>query len=491
MKITKLFDNLKARGIGRAFNSNQLSSGRFAAVDWTGTYISVQQFNVADGQITSVGAAMHAQWPEAISPQDSTEAAGEWLAAELQRTGICATNAFVCVPRRDVSLKLLEFPVVDNEELAALVMLQVESRAEANSDEQTFDFLALPTESSATHRIVLVATIAKNKLDRIQQTLNKAGLNVRTTSVGELAIDALLPKQRETLSLSVLANHSKAEFVLSHHGCPVASHSVRMPTERPIELAQSVADICARLKATLPRSLAEASVRNIYLLGPNACVLFADVAHSCGGNVHEITTQCDNNVRCLSLITRLISNDPVINFLKPRRPTDTRVAQRRQLMRYAVCVAILCGLIGYWIHDRNSFLESQLATLKQDERDLQELNERGQTAIKAWQFVDQWQSSAADWSSELHAFSEQLPEPGQMYLTQLQLEQPAGTEQPVIRADGLAKENDIAMTLNRKLMASHGKYEIQPNGIEPSSRDSAFRSSFRVDATIHEPDRSK
>lgn len=107
-----------------------------------------------------------------------------------------------------------------------------------------------------------------------------------------------------------------------------------------------------------------------------------------------------------------------------------------------------------------------------------------QTTIDAWQFVSSWQSSSVNWADEMHAFSEQLPEPGKAYLTRIQLEQPAGADVPVIRADGLAKEPEVAMAFNRKLMSINGKYELQPHGIEPATRDSAFRSSFRVEAAI-------
>ena len=142
-------------------------------------------------------------------------------------------------------------------------------------------------------------------------------------------------------------------------------------------------------------------------------------------------------------------------------------------------------MVAFWIHDQKTSLQTQLAALTQSEDNLKELKERGQSAVQAWQFVDEWKTSSANWSNELHAFTEQLPETGSLYLTQLQLEQPTGSHQPILRADGLAKQSEIVMTLNRKLMATDGKYELQPNGIEPSGRDSDFRSAFRVDATIH------
>ena len=114
----------------------------------------------------------------------------------------------------------------------------------------------------------------------------------------------------------------------------------------------------------------------------------------------------------------------------------------------------------------------------------------GETTIDAWRFVNDWQSAAVDWSAELHAFSTHLPDSGKGYLTRIQLEQNSETRLPVIRADGLAKSPDIAMAVNRNLMAVEGKYELQTHGIEPALRDTGFRSMFRVEAAIRNTHRN-
>lgn len=478
MNITNTLRRLSRTGSNRAYGS-----GRFAAVDWTGTSVSVQEFSVRNTAV-SVEAEMHAAWPVDARPDQSPEAAGEWLATQVKNAGITVTDAIVCMPRHNVSFKLLELPVVSDEELAALVMLQMESRHDGAIEDQVFDYLALPAEDGANHQHIMVAMAAQSALDQIQQVLNIAGLNVKAASVGELTLDSLVPAQHG-LTMNILANHAKVEFIVSYRGRPLASHAVGMPKSDFEKLASSVADIQARLTASLPESLAAKTVQQVYLFGPNGCVLEEHIRQACDCDVQTIGTQCDNAVRTLSLMTQLNSGETPVNFLNPRRPADVAAARRNQLGRYAAGIAVLCCVVAFWIHDQKTSLQTQLAALTQSEDNLKELKERGQSAVQAWQFVDEWKTSSANWSNELHAFTEQLPETGSLYLTQLQLEQPTGSHQPILRADGLAKQSEIVMTLNRKLMATDGKYELQPNGIEPSGRDSDFRSAFRVDATIH------
>tara|TARA_R110002072_G_scaffold303069_2_gene492686 strand:- start:12839 stop:14341 length:1503 start_codon:yes stop_codon:yes gene_type:complete len=464
-------------------NQSKLVNGSYVAIDWTDPSVSVQELIVRNGEV-EVGRQFHDKWPEDVNPAKSPQLAGEWLRQRIAQSGIAASNAVVSVPRRSVSLRLLELPQVDDSELTEVVSLQVESRPELASDGHVFDFLPLPVSATAVNRYVLLASVLKTVLEQIDETLAAAGLSICASGVGELAVDSLTTVRVDGLTLNVLANYSKVEFVLSIAGVPVASHSMRMSEDNPDEIAQSIPNISARMIAALPEKLSSEMLSLINLSGPHGSTLEQAARESCNCTVRLINTPCNEAVRTLALLTSLSRDGHTLNFHSPRRPTDLKLARRRQLTRYAAGVAVLAGLLGYWVHDEKSQLENQLVTLQASSKEQQELNDRGQKTLDAWQFVSAWQSSSVNWADEMHAFAEQLPEPGKGYLTRIQLEQAAGADVPVIRADGLAKEPEVAMAFNRKLMSVKGKYELQPHGIEPATRDSAFRSSFRVEAAI-------
>jgi hypothetical protein len=114
-------------------NQSKLANGSYAAIDWTDPSVSVQELIVRNGEV-EIGRQFHDRWPEDVTPAKSPQLAGEWLRQRIAKSGIAASNAVVSVPRRSVSLRLLELPQVDDDELAAVVSLQVESRPELASD---------------------------------------------------------------------------------------------------------------------------------------------------------------------------------------------------------------------------------------------------------------------------------------------------------------------------------------------------------------------
>jgi len=484
--ITELFaktSNLVARAFGSPSSPGNLGQGTYTVIDWTAATVSGQEMSVVRGRV-AVRRQFHARWPNDASPENAPQRAGQWLKQQLRQAGISTVNTIVCVPRHVVSLRLLEFPMVEDQELDSLVMLQLESRAELLPDDRVFDYLPLPSAAGAAKRHVLLATIPTGICQQIAQTVEEAGLTLKASGIGELAIDVLTDVQTSGLTLNVLANHSKVEFVLSQAGAPLASHATRIPKVRHPEFAASILNVADRMIAALPESLSQGKLKHINLMGPNADLLYGVVEQRSNCVVNRVSTRCDESIRALALMTCLSQSNETVNFTSPRRPADPRVARRRQVLRTTVAASLLAALVGYWTYDEQSQLRRRAATLAEAESRLETLNQRGESTIEAWQFINDWQSSAVDWSDELQAFSAQLPESGKGYLTRIQLEQNSQTRLPVIRADGLAKTPDIAMAVNRKLMAVAGKYELQNHGIEPAPRDTDFRSAFRLEAAI-------
>ncbi|MEO1998978.1 MAG: hypothetical protein ABGZ17_27335 [Planctomycetaceae bacterium] len=463
-----------------------LGRGTYTVIDWTDPSVSGQEVTVRDGLVKIVR-KFHAPWPGFASPSATPAQAGHWLRQQLDQAGISAVNAVVCVPRRSVSLRLLEFPMVEDDELAALVMLQLESRVELLTDDRVYDYLPLPFMKNAEKRHVLLATMPRAKCEEIVETMKASGLTLRASGVGELAVDALTDVQTSGLTLNVLANHAKVEFVLSHGGAPLASHSTRMPDEDRQQFASTISNVAARMVAALPASLSQIRLMRINLMGPHADALLLGAKQQADCEVRRVATGSDDAIRTLALTKCLSVSTDTVNFQSPRRPADSRRVRKQQLARVAVGAVVLAALTGYCIFDKQAQLRQQVAVLQETGRGLEELSQRGEATIEAWKFVDNWQNSTVAWSDELHTFSAELPETGKGYLTQMQLEQSGQTQLPMIRVNGLARDADIALDINRKLMGIEGKYELQPHGIEPATRDADFQAAFRVEAGIRNP----
>lgn len=489
MKFDAITQTLKTN-FGRLMSSRGGASlsGRFIAVDWTDPSVAVHELTICGHEIT-VGQQLQLQWPDDVQLFESPENAGRWLHQQLRNAGFDATDAIVSLPRRSVSLKLLELPAIADNELAAAVGLHLEGRADGAIEDLAFDFIPHAMNGSAT-RHVMLATMPRETVSQIDAVLRHAGLTVRASGVGELAIDALhsSDQRSDELVLSVLANYAKVEFVLSSSGVPVASHSTRMPDNDPAEVGVTIPQVAARMIAALPDSLRQRALGGVWLLGPHAQRLEQAARSSCDWPVSVISTGHDDAIRTLALATAISRRAATLNFRSPRRPADTKAIKRKQIIRYAIGVAGLLGVLTLWLHDQKSALREDVESHRQAISRLNDLNERGQSTLDAWRYVDEWQRSTIDWPKEVAAFNEHLPSPGNAYLTRLQLEKATGTDHPVIRVDGLAKNTDVAIAFNRSLTLSNRKYELHPHGIEPANRDTAFRSAFRVEAVVLSPD---
>ena len=479
--------NLLNRPLGGETALAALGRGTYTVIDWMDPSVSAHEVVVRDGRVELVR-EFHARWPDTATPQESPDLAAEWLRQQLKQVGITAVNTIVCVPRRSVSLRLLEFPIVEDDELAALVMLQLETRTELLTDDRVYDYLPLPFVRNAEKRHVLMATMPRDKWREIVETTRGCGLNLLASGIGELAVDALTDVQTSGLTLNVLANHAKVEFVLSHGGAPLASHSARMPHDGQQQFAESISNVADRMVAALPESLSAIPLVRINLMGPHANALLAGARQHADCDVRCVPVAADHAVRPLALATCLSVSSDTVNFQSPRQPAEPGRARKQQLTRFLVGAIILVGLVGYCIHDEHAKLQGETLALQDAGQKLEELNQRGASTIEAWRFVDAWKQSTVDWSRELQMFSDQLPKVGTGYLTQIQLEHSGDSQLPLIRADGLAQDSESAMAVNRKLMQLAEKYEVQPHGIEPGTSDAQFQAAFRVEVGIRTED---
>lgn len=468
-----------------ATTAGGIRDGRYVVIDWNDLSIGVHEMTLHRGS-ANIARSFFREWPTGMTSVAATDQAAEWLQQQLLEHGITAAEAVVSVPRRQVSLRLLEFPRVDDDELASLIEMQMESQGDPGAAEQAFDFLPQPSLNRSTHRHALLATIASATLHHIGSVIAGAGLNLKATCVGELSVDALHTDiEEDGLTLSLLLNRAKAEFVVSHAGVALAAHSARMPAETPSTLARTMPAVVARMVAGLPEAFQSMSLSQINLLGPFAPQLQAGIERLKICDVRVIRVGNEDAVRAVAVLQSLTGGMAAVNFANRKRPVDVKQMRRRQWMRYGVGVAVLLGLMSLWQHAEKQSLSTQLATLTKAKAGLEELNQRGATTLQQWKFVSNWQSSAVNWSTEIKDFAGYLPKTGEAYLTRLQVEQPAGSKTPIIRADGIAKNSETAMSINRSLMAGDSKYELQPHGIEPAMRDADFRSSFQVEAAIN------
>ena len=114
---------------------------------------------------------------------DSPDALGQAFAAFLRQRKFSASRVVVGVPARWLMAIEKEVPPADEQQARAMLRLQAERLAVAESGEVVFDF-AGRTSASAISRVLLVGMV-REKLNRVEQMMDSAGMSVvAITSTG-------------------------------------------------------------------------------------------------------------------------------------------------------------------------------------------------------------------------------------------------------------------------------------------------------------------
>jgi hypothetical protein len=175
-----------------------------------------------------------------------------------------------------------------------------------------------------------------------------------------------------------------------------------------------------------------------------------------------------------------------LDLLRPRS-TDGRIAtQRQRLLRIgSICAATAgAGLFGLWIWQGS--LRNDLTELHREQEQLQQFVDRGAEVIDKWSYVSRWRKDTMNAAHEIRDFAALLPARDRMIVTRLQLENVVDSKEGVLRIDGLAQSSEDVLQMNKSILENSARYDLRPQGIEPSPAGSLFPSQFRIEAMFRE-----
>jgi hypothetical protein len=479
----------------------RFSNRPFLVVDWMTTGVVLSEVSASGGQVRILRSC-YEPWPAGLEPFTSPEAAGQFLKT-VCNTGHFPTSAVaVSVPRRDISFKLMELPNVSDDELGPMLSLQIESRAQANSQPVAWDVLPHPVPQAATNRHVTLVTVSTPVIQAIQQASAIAGWNHLVITSGDLLAPCVNAGTTHEWTLYIQANRAKLELLLCHNGLPVAGQAMAMPTQSQDGHvlsslnATALQSAAARLMASCPQEwrAADSSISVI------ACGAFAEeiirVLGDAGINVSLLSSD-ERSLRALGVARSLMKqphesrSTPFcrIDLLRPRSADPRTAARKRRGIRLTLIASAIvgCGLMAVW--SEYTSLQKQLAEVETQRQQLQQYVDRGKDVVGQWEYVSRWQRESLAANQEIAALAEVLPSRERLILTRLQLENLVDAENGMLRVDGLCEDVEDVLTMNSAILEKSDHYDLRPQGIEPASADSDFPSRFRIEAELK--DRSK
>lgn len=479
----------------------RFSNRPFLVVDWMTTGVVLSEVSTSGGQVRILRSC-YEPWPAGLEPFSAPDAAGQFLTSVCNAGNFPTAAVAVSVPRRDVSFKLMELPNVSDDELGPMLSLQIESRAQANSQPVAWDILPHQVAQSATNRHVTLVTVSTPVIQAIQQASATAGWNHLVITSGDLLIPCVDAETTHEWTLYIQANRAKLELLLCHNGLPVAGQAMAMPTQSQDGHvlsslnATALQSTAARLMASCPPEwkAADSSVSVI------ACGAFAEEIVKVLGNAGIDALLLPSDERSLRVlgVARSLMKQPAesrskpqcrIDFLRPRSADPRTAASKRRGIRLTLVASAIvgCGLLAVW--SEYTSLQKQLTEVETQRQQMQQYVDRGKDVVGQWEYVSRWQRETLAANQEIAALAEVLPSRERLILTRLQLENLVDAKNGVLRVDGLCEDVEDVLTMNSTILEKSDHYDLRPQGIEPASADSDFPSRFRIEAELK--DRSK
>lgn len=232
-----------------------LSDRSLLCIDWDERSLRVIEVGLSRKSV-KVRKAVLAELPEGTRMGD-TPAMGEFIRRTLAEHRIRTRAAVVDIPRQDAVLNLLNLPTGSNDELAAMVHIQIAKELPFAKDQVVIDF-AVSARNEGGNCDVWVGAVRGNVIDHYRQVIAAAGLKLERIGFRPYAqmhvVNAVEGGQGRTLTVDI--GPSLTEINVVHDGKLAYSRaaSVSIPelglseAERPLPETPVVGD------ATIPLS---------------------------------------------------------------------------------------------------------------------------------------------------------------------------------------------------------------------------------------------
>lgn len=148
---------------------------------------------------------------------DNPEKLGRALRDFLKSNGFAASRTVVGVPARWLIAVDRELPPADETQARAMLRLQAERLAVGENGELIFDYAGAAAEPDKESGKILLVGILKKQLERIQSTMETAGLNV-------IAVTSSALNLAQFIATTETSAPNVPVIVLGRHGAEVVFH---------------------------------------------------------------------------------------------------------------------------------------------------------------------------------------------------------------------------------------------------------------------------
>jgi len=419
---------------------------------------------------------------EAVGPAFAVDApvTGEALKKAMAKAGVTAKRAVVALPRSLATIRRLDLPDVQDDDLPDLVRMQAATKSAAPLDQLAYDFLPLPRSTDPEHaakRAAMLATVPASLFERVKQVVGAAGLELTTVGLNADGVARLVAKQSpaEGRTLVVARDGEFAELSLLNvtpGGVRlVHSHSAHPSGEDEVEWERALLSECNRVLISHASGAAD-GLAAVWGIGqkaeafvPRLAERFECESHvasrwdalGLSGNAGEVDPGVFSGaVGHAAGATEV----PGLDFLSPRRRSEPEDTRLRTALLAATALTVLIGAGWFVLYRQKSDLREDIQILEAQIEDDELFIERNEPYLAEDAAVGAWNAESTDARAELARLDALLPGTDRMFLETFQLSPPTTRSRATVRADGFANSEQLVREVERDLAAAG--YVVRP-----------------------------
>jgi Tfp pilus assembly PilM family ATPase len=471
------------------------------ALSWDRRRLSGVELSPGSGSPRILG-GFSVDWPEQLS--------ASWLRETLRRSGVNARQVALALPREDAVLRLLELPVVSDDELPTLVRFQAAARSAQSLDQLLLDYLPLPLRAGVAQKEVWLTTALQTTVDPIRAILTEAGLDLVQLTLSSLSLTELIARgeTRKGLdgagaSLVVLRDGPRMELAVVCQRQLIAAHAVKWPSANEIppvaKMLAEVSRVLVQVQAWLP----EGTLQRAWVIGDDADVGELPEALSqrwkCPAQRFDPWRDSDfpatmakpdglSSQFAIAAGLALIQSGrvtPKIDLLHPRQPPPKR-DPRKPLFAAAAAGGLFVLALGTAVVQQSlASYDAAIEGLRTEDGTIKGQLKEGAPIVKAAKAVLDWQSRGINQLDQMAELHQIMHGTSRLVVADYKFD-PATDVIGKVGAVGNARDRFDAEQLFQRL-ADLPKFRIRPKPVTATSRDPEYPNRFELDMELVTP----
>jgi Tfp pilus assembly PilM family ATPase len=449
----------------------------------------------------TVQRALSVQLPSGEGDQEApAEAVGQAIKEVIARERLSAGTVLVGIGRSASEMRELDLPPAPDEDLPELVQHLAARQFSVEAETARLDFV--PVEGNPNEpRKVLAAAIAEHQAQVLERIWQAAGVKPSRWLLRPLAAGSLfLRRYPDTNQVVLLVDVLDRELDLTviAEGQVRVTRTIRIPSTEQPEKA-----ILGEIRRTIISVQNQADAHPVESI--HVC---------CGSDDHQqlqrlIQDELSIETRRFLPFDGVRKNGPlpehpgryasllgmltdealdashVLDFLDPRQP-PVPLNKRRLAIAVGAVLAVLIGSVGYGAYSDLAELDKQVASIKKEIADQEELLKLAKARESEAAEIQKWADREIIWLEELRDLSVRFPSQRDAVL--LRLSMAAGSEgRGSMDMTGLVRDPSIVSTMETNIREEN--HDVHTKRVDGSTRGPVSIWEFQSSITLEQAEK--